>query len=58
MKYNFKHINNDNEKCMCKSCRFDRALNKETIEEVMKKRIERARQIVIDRIKEESNGKI
>ena len=47
MKYNFKqHINDDNNKCMCKICRMNRALEKESPEEVKQKRIDRARDIV------------
>lgn len=41
--YNKEHINNDNAKCLCKRCRFDRALEKESPEEIKQKRLEKAR---------------
>jgi hypothetical protein len=44
--YNMNHINNDKAQCLCKKCRFDRALDKESPEDIKQKRIERAMDIV------------
>lgn len=49
MQFNFKyHINDDNNMCLCKMCRMDRAIEKtnETQESNRQKRIERARNFV------------
>ncbi len=39
------HINNNKAKCLCKDCRFDRALEKETPEEVKQQRLEKAQKL-------------
>jgi len=43
--YNMEHFNNDKAKCLCKKCRFARALEKETPEEVKQQRLEKAQKL-------------
>lgn len=45
MYYNKEHLNNDKARCLCKKCRFDRALEKETPEDVKQQRMEKAREL-------------